>query len=90
MGFMDYFSDLYGSLSIQTTEAEEPQKEEESGKTCHRPRPRYASCGWPSMRRTEFADPQCDTEEEEGGEESKGEESGKGTMRIIARRQTRN
>lgn len=28
MGFMDYLSDLYESLTVQSAEAEEPQKEE--------------------------------------------------------------
>ena len=31
MGFMDYLSDLYESLTVQSAEAEEPQKNEESG-----------------------------------------------------------
>jgi hypothetical protein len=28
MGFMDYLSDLYDSLTVQSVEAEEPQKDD--------------------------------------------------------------
>ncbi len=29
MGFLDYLSDMYDSLTIQTAEAEEPQKSDD-------------------------------------------------------------
>ena len=31
MGFMDYLSDLYDSLTIQSAEAEEKQQDDDSG-----------------------------------------------------------